>query len=200
MKLYYSQGSCSLASHIIMEEAGLKFDATRLDLSKGEQKKPEFLAVNEKAKVPTVVLDSGTVLTENPAIMSYIADITPQAKLLAPPGDVQRAKAQEWLAWCASTVHPSFGPLFHAGMNKPSDEAVANVQANLDRFDKWLTGKQFVLGDTFSIADAYTLVFYNWARKFKLNIGPHWLASVKALLARPGVQRALHTQGLKVEA
>lgn len=200
MKLYYSQGSCSLASHIVMEEAGLKFDAARLDLAKGEQKKPEFTAINEKAKVPTLVLDSGAVLTENPAIMSYVADTTPAAKLLPQVGDVERAKAQEWLAWSASTVHPSFGPLFHAPGGKASDEAVAAVQTNLDRFDKWLTGKKFVLGDKFSIADAYTIVFYNWGKKFKLNIGPHHLASVKALLEREGVQRALHTQGLKVEA
>src|SRR5258705_1676678 len=112
MKLYFSNGSCSLASHIALEEAGVKFEGQRLNLKEGEQNKPEFLKTNPKHKVPTIVLDDGTVLTENPAIISYVADTHPEANLLAKPGELARAKAQEWLAWCSSTPHSSFGPLF----------------------------------------------------------------------------------------
>ena len=111
MKLYFSNGSCSLASHIALEEAGAKFEAQRIDLREKEQQQPEYLAVNPKAKVPALVVDGGTI-TENPAIISYVADTHPQAKLLAAPGELARAKAQEWMAWCASTVHRDFSPLF----------------------------------------------------------------------------------------
>ncbi|HXU68189.1 MAG TPA: glutathione S-transferase N-terminal domain-containing protein [Polyangia bacterium] len=194
MKLFYSNGSCSLASHITLEEAGAKFEAVRVDLRAGEQKKPEYLAINPKAKVPALVVDAG-VITENPAIMSYVADTHPQAKLLAAPGDFARAKAQEWLAWCASTVHRDFSPLFR---DKDNADQLKLVQGHLDQLDAWLKGP-YVLGETFSIADSYTLVFTLWAGKFGLNVGPKMRASAKALLQRPGVQRAVQTQQLKIE-
>jgi glutathione S-transferase len=194
MKLFYSNGSCSLASHITLEEAGAKFEAVRVDLRAGEQKKPEYLAINPKGKVPALVVDAG-VITENPAIMSYVADTHPQAKLLAAPGDFARAKAQEWLAWCASTVHRDFSPLFR---DKDNADQRKLVQGHLEQFDAWLKGP-YVLGETFSIADSYTLVFTLWAGKFGLNVGPKMRASAKALLQRPGVQRAVQTQQLKIE-
>lgn len=194
MKLYYSNGSCSLASHITLEEAGAKFEAVRINLREGEQKKPEYLAINPKGKVPTLVVDGG-VITENPAIMSYVADTHPQAKLLAPPGELARAKAQEWLAWCASTVHRDFSPLFR---DKDNVEQRKLVQSHLDQFDAWLKGP-YVLGESFSIADSYTLVFTLWAGKFGLTVGPKMRASAKALMQRPAVQRAVQTQQLKIE-
>lgn len=195
MKLFYSSGSCSLASHITLEEAGAKFDAHRIDLRQGEQKSPEYRKINPKGKVPALQVSDESVITENPAIISYVADTHPQSSILAKPGELARAKAQEWLAWCASTVHVSFGPLFR---NKDDVEARKAVQANLDSFDQWLGGT-YVLGDTFSAADAYTLVFTLWAKKFGLTVGDRMTASAKALLARPGVQRAVTTQQLKFD-
>jgi glutathione S-transferase len=195
MKLYFSNGSCSLASHITLEEAGAKFEAQRINLREGEQKKPEYLKVNPKGKVPALVVDGGTVITENPAIISYVADTHPQAKLLAPPGDIARAKAQEWLAWCASGVHRDFGPLFR---DRENVEQRQLVQADLDKFEEWLKGP-FVLGDAFSAADAYTLVFTLWGLSFGFNLGPKMRASAKKLLERPAVQRAVTTQQLKFE-
>ncbi len=194
MKLYFSNGSCSLASHIVLEEAGAKFEAQRVNLREGEQKKPGYTAINPKAKVPTLVVDEG-VITENPAIMSYVADTHPQAKLLAAPGEFARAKAQEWLAWCASTVHRDFSPLFR---NPDNAEQKALVQSHLDNFEAWLKGP-YVLGDTFSVADAYTLVFTLWAPRFGFTLGPKMRASAKKLLERPAVQRAVTTQQLKFE-
>jgi glutathione S-transferase len=189
-----------MASHIALEEAEAKFEAIRLDLRQGDQNKPEFLALNPKHKVPTLVLDDGRVLTENVAIISYVADTHPHAKLLAPVGDFARAKAQEWLAWCASGVHISFGPLFGAMTKGGADEATRAVtQKNLELFNHWLEGKTFVLGEQFSGADCYTLVFYNWARLFKLEIGENIKKSVRVLIERPGVQRMMHTQNVKVE-
>ena len=194
MKLYFSNGSCSLASHIMLEEAGAKFDAQRLNLREGEHKRPEYLAINPKAKVPALAVDGG-VITENPAILSYIADTHPEANLLAPPGDLQRAKAQEWLAWCASTVHRDFSPLFRAPDNAEQRKL---VQSHLDQFEAWLAGP-YVLGERFSVADAYTLVFTLWGLRFGLTLGPKTRAAAKRLLERPAVQRAVTTQQLKFE-
>src|SRR5438094_3152485 len=98
MKLYYSKGSCSLASHIVLEEVGATFETQRINLREGEQKKPEYLQINRKGKVPALALDGGEVLTENPAIMSFIADTYPDARLLAAPGQLERYRALEWLA------------------------------------------------------------------------------------------------------
>jgi glutathione S-transferase len=195
MKLYFSNGSCSLASHIALEESGAKFETQRLNLREGEQNKPEFLKINPKHKVPTIVLDDGTVLTENPAIISYVADTHPQSNLLAKPGELPRAKAQEWLAWCASTVHPAFGPLFH---NKDNEEQKKVVQGYLDQYNEWMKGT-FVLGEQFSAADCYTLVFTGWATHFGVKIGDKMRKSAKALLQREGVKRAVTTQQLKFE-
>jgi glutathione S-transferase len=196
MKLHYSKGSCSLASHIALEEAGARFEAVRINLQEGEQRTPEYLRVNPKGKVPALEVEGG-VITENPAIISYVADTHPGARLLAEPGKLARARAQEWLAWCASTVHPSFGPLYRALREKaPIDDAMkAPVQANFDLYDRSLAGRQFVLGE-FGAADAYTLVFTLWAGTFGLRVGNDMLASARALLERPGVQRAVKTQEL----
>jgi glutathione S-transferase len=196
MKLYFSNGSCSLASMIALEEAGARYEGVRLNLREGDQAKADYLKINPKGKVPALVLDDGTVITENPAIMSYVADTHPDAALLPPPGEVARAKAQEWLAWCASSVHVAFGPLFGP---KRDDEAQRKlVQQNLDRYEQWLRGP-FVLGERFSAADTYTLVFTLWANMFGLTIGDKMRRSARALLERPGVQRAIKTQQLKFE-
>jgi glutathione S-transferase len=196
MKLYFSNGSCSLASHIALEESGAKFETQRINLREGEQRKPEYLKINPKHKVPALELDGGVVLTENPAIISYVADTHPEAKLLAKPGELARAKAQEWMAWCSSTVHISFGPLFR---NKDDEAQKKIVQENLDLYNEWLGGT-FVLGETFSAADCYTLVFTGWATLFGLKIGDKMRASAKALLKREGVKRAVTTQQLKFES
>lgn len=198
MKLYYSPGSCSLAAHIALEEAQATFEVHRLDLRSGEQHAPAYREINPKGKVPALQLDGGEILTENPAIISYVADIHPNAGLLGAPGTLARARAQEWLAWCAAGVHRDFGPLFAArkAQSAPAAAAVETVQADLDAIDQHLAGRRFVLGDRFSAADAYTLVFAGWAKLFGLRLGSHYKSAARALLDRPGVQRAIATQGL----
>jgi glutathione S-transferase len=192
MKLYFSNGSCSLASHITLEESGAKFETQRIDLRAKEQQSPAYLKVNPKGFVPALALDGGVVLTENPAILSYIADTHPQANLLAKPGELARAKAQEWLAWCSSTVHIGFKPLFR---NQDDEAQRKIVQGLLDQYNEWLGGT-YVLGERFCVADSYTLVFTLWGKRFGFRLGDRMLASAKALLARPAVQRAVTTQQL----
>src|SRR5215471_12924986 len=111
MKLYFSNGACSLASHIVLEEAGAKYEAVKVNLRDGEQRKPEYLKINWKGKVPALQLDGGQVITENPVIHAWVADAHPRAGLLAPVGELARARALEWTAWCASYVQPAFAPL-----------------------------------------------------------------------------------------
>jgi len=208
MKLYYSPGACSLAAHIVLEEAGAKYETVKLSLREGDQRKPEYLQKNPKAKVPLLELDNGEFLTENPAIQTYVADTYAQAGLLPPVGDLARIRALEWLAWCASSIHPAYGLLFgnkrlidgEEAQKSLFDKSVHNLQAQLDAFDRGLTGKTYVLGDRFSAADSYTLVFYNWAKNFPLKIGPAHKAAAEKLLTRPAVQRAFATEGLKAEA
>jgi glutathione S-transferase len=207
MKLYYTSGACSLASHIVLEESGAKYDTAQVNLREGEQRKPEYLKLNPKGKVPLLILDDGQPLTENPVIQSYVADAHPQAKLLAPAGQVARWRALEWTAWCASGVQPMFGPFFHASRSKdPAEQAAlrekgrTGLQPILALFDRGLEGKKYVLGDHFSIADSYTLVFYNWSKSFGLEVGAAHHLAVKTLLARPAIERVLAAEGIKIEA
>ena len=195
MKLYFSNGSCSLSTHIALEESGAVFETHRLNLREGEQKRPEYLAINPKGRVPALAVDGGRVLTEVPAVLSYIADTHPQASLLPPPGDFLRAKAQEWMAWCASTVHRDFSPLFR---DKEHVEQRKLVQSHLDQYDAWLK-EPYVLGDRFSVADCYTPVFTLWTLRFGLSLGPRMRAAAKQMLARPAVQRAVTAQQLTFE-
>ena len=195
MKLYYSNGSCSLTALIMLEEVGAKFDAQRLNLREGEQKKPEYLEINPKGAVPALQLDDGTVITEVPAVLSFIADTHPDKQLLAPVGQVLRAKQQEWMAWCSSGVHVAFKPLFR---NRDDENARKQTQTELDRYDAWIGGK-YIFGDEMCVADAYTVIFTRWALSMGFTVGAKMRASCKAMLARPGVQRAVTTQQLKFD-
>ncbi len=196
MKLYYSPGACSLAAHIVLEESGAKYEAQRVSLRDGEQRKPDYLKINWKGKVPALALEGGQVLTENPVIQSYVADTHARAGLLAPVGELERYRALEWLAWCASFVQPSIGPLWHPPVTDAQREA---AQKAIDHFDHHLQGKKFVLGDRFSIADSYTIVFWRWAKGLKLSPGAAHRSAVEQLLARPAVERVIADEGIKVE-
>jgi glutathione S-transferase len=202
MKLYYSPGSCALASHIVLEEIGKPFELEKVDLRAGQQRTPEYRSqVNWKGKVPTLKLDNGEMLTENPAIMSYLADINPQAGLLAPPGDLKRARAQEWLAWCASAIHPLFGRIFGRAAFTPeeTEKTRAALEQLLEQFSAHFEGKSYVLGEEFSIADSYTIVFYRWGRALDVKLGAAHKPAVEKLLTRPAVKRALEAEGIQVQ-
>lgn len=204
LTLFYSPGACSLATHITLEETGAPFEAYRVALAKGEQHTPEFLAVNPRARVPALRLDSGEVLTENPAILAYLAKTFPQAKLL--PTDVlAEARCLSMMAFLSSTVHPTFAHVFRPERFADDASAHATVRetgrrAYLDQLkeiDGLLAGKEWAQGQ-YTVCDPYLLVFYWWGTRIELPMTElaNYTAHKQRMLARPAVRRAIEREGI----
>jgi glutathione S-transferase len=196
--LYYAPSACSLAPHIALEETGEKFETKPIALRKGQQRTPEYVAVNPKSKVPALLID-GKPLTENVAILSYIAKRFPKANLL-PTGDLEREmQALSLLAWCTAGIQPVlsrfFGPLRIC--DAPGSEeatlklARAENDKNFSLVEKMLEGKEYVL-DRFSVVDCLLYVYFNWAKFHKLDLAayPNYAAHNERMAKRPAVQRA----------
>lgn len=205
MKLYFAPGACSLGIHILLEEIGKPYDAQAVNLRAGDQKKPEFVALNPKSKVPTLVRDDGSVLTEFPAIAYWLARTNPQAKLL--PEDAEgQARALEATDYAVSTVHmQGFSRLFGPANFGPSEADADKVRARgkeiiegaFSKLDKALAGRDYVLGSNFSVADAATFYVENWAGNFDITLPPHVAAHYARVKARPSVKRVFEKEGLK---
>lgn len=198
MKLYFSPGACSLSPHIVLREAGLKFDLEQVDLKAKKTKSGEdFWQVNPKGYVPTLKLDDGTVLTEGPAIVQYVADRKPEAKLAPPAGSIERLRLVEWLNFISTELHKGFSPLF--APDTPDAYKPIVTDRLVKRFsyvDSQLAGKQYLLGDDFSAADAYLFTICQWASFMKLPLDN--LGNLKAwrerVAARPAVKAALQAE------
>lgn len=199
LTLYYSPGTCSLTQHIALEEAGAAFDGKPISLKKGDQQKPEFLALNPKGKVPLLLID-GKPLTENVAIAHYLAKTFPEAKLLPSGSAEAEAQAISMLSWCSSGLHAGMSPLFgpQRVCDLPDSEvsvkrlAAANTAKNFALVEKILTGQDWALGD-WSIVDAYFFVFWRWANfhKLALDAYPNYAKHFARMSDRPAVKRAL---------
>lgn len=200
MKLYYSPGACSLASHIALHETGLPFDIEKfngatLKTETGE----DFLKINAKGYVPTLKLNDGNILTEGAAILQYIADQKPDSALAPQAGTLERYRLQEWLTYIGTEVHKSFSPLF----NKTAAEEVKNYTRDLlgkrlVYVESQLASKPYLMGNGFTVADAYLFVVLGWSSHVGFDLGPYpkireYLARVSA---RPAVQAALKAEGL----
>jgi glutathione S-transferase len=207
LTLYYSPGACSLAPHLILEEAGAEFEAVRVTLAEGANRKPEYLAINPHGRVPALAED-GWVLTENPAILAYLGRRFPESGVL--PGDLRlAARCEQLLAWSSSTVHVTFAQLWRAGRFVGDPALHEAVQARgrevlPDMFAEIeaLCGKgDWLVGDRFTVADTYPFVFRRWARRagFEVDAWPAWGAHAARVLARPAAQRALAREGLGAE-
>ena len=200
MKLYYSPGACSLSPHIVLREAGLAFDLVKANLQAHKlEDGSDFYAVNSKGYVPMLELDSGERLTEGPAIVQYIADQAPDKKLAPANGSMARYRVQEWLNFVTSELHKGIGGLFNPAM--PDDgKAVIRAKATdkLKWIDQQLEGKQYLMGDAFSIADAYLFTVANWTKMVGIDIsGMKNLSAFQArMAARPAVQAAMKAEGL----
>ena len=200
MKLYYSPGACSLSPHITAAEAGIDLTLVKVDTkTKKLEDGSDFLAVNPKGQVPTLVLDDGEVVTEGPVIAQILADLAPSSNLAPGNGTKARYKLQEWLNFITSEIHKGYSPLFKP--TTPDDYKPIARQQLAERYafiDKKLAGKDYLLGETFTVADAYLFTVSNWAKYVGLDLSPY--ANVTAFMgrvaARPKVQQALKAEGL----
>ena len=200
MKLYYSPGACSLSPHIVLLEAGVKFDLAKVEFpSKKTSDGEDFLAINPKGVVPTLRLDDGDVLTEGAVIVQYIADQAGNTTLAPAPGTKERLKVQEWLNYIASELHKSFSPLFNPAT---PDAYKAIVKTNLTKqfayLEKSLAGKDYLTGKNFTVADAYLFTILNWRHKHNIDISAYknLTAYFDRVGARPQVKEAMQSEGL----
>ena len=200
MKLYYSPGACSLAPHIALHEAGLAFEA--IPAPTKTHKLPDgtdFYSINPLGYVPYLTLDDSRSLHESAAIVQYIADQVPEKNLAPANGTFERYKMQEWLTFIGTELHKNFSPLFAPGT--PAETKSAS-QATLHKRLAWvegeLAGKDYLMGDTFSVADGYMFTVTNWAAYIKLDLSAytHLLAYRARVAARPAVVAAMKAEGL----
>jgi len=204
MQLYYAPGVCSLASHIALREAGANFDLARADIKTHKLADGgDFFAVNSKGSVPALKLDDGQLLTEGPAILQYIADKHPAAKLAPANGTIERVRLQEWLNFITAELHKTFSPLFDPSADpKVKEYFTAKLHKKLEWFNGALAGKTYLTGNDFSIADAYAFVVINWTSFVGIDLAkyPAIQAFQARVAARPKVQEALVAEGLKKAA
>lgn len=201
MKLYYSPGACSLSPHIVLRELGLEFDLERVDLAaKKTASGADFRQINPKGYVPVLQFDNGEVLTEGAAIVQYLADQRPDARLAPPAGSLPRVRLQEHLNFLASELHKAFAPLFNRSASEDVKKAAAeNVSRRLDNVEALLAdGRPHLMGDTFSVADAYLFVLSSWTKPTGIDLGkwPKLAAFAQRVASRPAVGAALRAEGL----
>lgn len=199
MKLYYTPGACSLSPHIVLQELGYDFKLEKVDLkTKKTESGKDYNAINEKGYVPYLTLDNGESLSEGIAIVQYLADQKPESGLAPEAGTLERARLNEWLAYISTELHKGFAPLF----GNPSENAAATIKERLlkrlEFVDRKLQGKQFLLGNHFTVADAYLFTILNWAKPTQVDISTYrnLTAFIKNISARPNVQKALKEEGL----
>ena len=200
MRLYFSPGACSLSPHIVLREAGLGFDLEQVDLKAKTTKNGEdFTRINPKGQVPVLGLDNGELLTEGPAIVQYIADRKPDAKLAPAAGSPDRYRLQEWLNFIASEVHKGTGPLFNSQLPEAWKTVVLEkLGSRYDYLSKHLEQNQYVMGSAFGVADAYLFTVLNWTNFVGIDLGkwPVLKAYSARIAARPAVQQAMTAEGL----
>ena len=199
MKLYFAPGGCSLSPHIVLREAGLTFDLESVDLKAKKLKNgADYYQVNPKGQVPLLALEDGEMLTEGPAIVQYIADKAPASGLIPPAGSKERYRAQEWLNFISSELHKNFSPLFRPntpdGYKPIAKENLANRFAYVD---KHLSNRPYLVGDKFTVADAYLFTILNWTKFQSIDLAP-WPNLLKFMARvgeRPTVKDALRAEG-----
>jgi glutathione S-transferase len=195
MKLYYSPGACSFSPHIVLREAGLAFDLVKASTKTHKlDDGTDYYTINPKGYVPLLELDDGQRLSEGPAIVQYIADQVPAKKLAPAAGTMERYRLQEWLNFITSELHKSFSPLFNPEMPETAKQVYkTKLEGRFKWVDEQLKGKTYLLGQDFSVADAYLFTVTGWSQYVGVNIAG--LANLKAFMervgARPAVQAAL---------
>jgi glutathione S-transferase len=200
MKLYYAPGACSLAPHIVAQELGTPVDLVKVDTRSHQTADGgDFMKVNPKGYVPALALDNGEVLTEGPVISQYLADQKPQSGLVPAAGSLERYRVQEMLGFINSEIHKTYSPLFDK--TTPADtreNRLAYLKKRYAFIDQKLQGRQFIVGDRFTVADAYLFTVTNWAAHVQLDLSgfPNLQAFQQRVAARPAVHKAMKAEGL----
>ncbi len=200
MKLFYAPGACSLSPHIILREGGFTFTLEKVDIrTKKTEAGADFLTINPKGYVPALQLDDGSLLTEGPAIVQFLADQVPDKKLAPASGTLERYRLQEALNYISTELHKGFSPLFNPAFPEEGKQLTRERLAlRLGHMDAQLANQPFVLGAQFSVADAYLYTVLNWSRHTKVDLEP--FAALRAfhgrVADRPAVQEALKAEGL----
>ena len=205
LTLYYSPGACSLAPHVALKELGVEFEGRPVRVAEGEHRSKEYLKINPRGRVPTLVAEGATI-TEVPAILTYLAWLKPDAPLLPRPGTIELAKACELMAWISSTLHIAYAQLWRPERFLPEsadstaliDYSRTLIRSHSSDVERWIAGPWF-LGDEYSVADAYLLPFYRWGNRIGLEMAkdyPRWAAWTRRMLDRPAVAKVIATEGI----
>ncbi len=208
IKLYYSPGACSLASHIVLEELGIAYEPVLVSLKDGEHKKADFLKINPRSRVPALNVD-GKILTETVAILTYLGGGYAERGLW--PRDTWRqAEALALMSWLSSTVHIAFAGIFrperYAASVVAQDDVKATSRVQLEKLfaeiEKMLTGKTFAMGGQYTVCDPYLLVFFRWGNRIGINMKerfPTWGKHAQRVASRPTVKRVFEAEGIQIE-
>jgi glutathione S-transferase len=206
VKLFFSPGACSLAAHIVLEELGLSYQTINVDLKTHTTEAGDYYKINPQGAVPVLQLEDGSLLTQNLAVLIYLGDLDTHYRLIPKPATLERSRCYEWLGFCNSDLHKSFGPLFRPAYFVDSEKAQAelishardNISKLMNMVDKKLPTNTYTLGKNFSVVDAYLFVFYRWLRglKFSPKHWPNYAALAERISERPAVQRVLLAEGL----
>jgi len=200
MKLYYSPGACSLSPHIVVSETGLNVELEKVNLAEHKTASgQDYMTINPKGYVPALQLDDGSVLTEGPAIVQYLADQKPASGLIPAAGAVDRYRVQEWLNFIGTELHKNFGSLFNkATPDATKESAKANITRRLAYLNDKLAGKQYLMGSNFTVADAYAFTIVNWTNFVGIDLKPYpnLAAYMGRVAARPKVLETLKSEGL----
>jgi len=200
MKLYYTPGACSLAPHIALREVGLNFELEKVDLaSKQTEDGGDFTKVNPKGYVPALRLDNGDILTEVAVLLQYIADENPNSQLAPKFGSIARYRLMEWLSFIATEVHKTLGALFNPSITPEwKNSQIATFGKRCDILVEQIDDKPYLLGEQFSIADAYLFTVLGWARFHKVDMSkwPTLTDYMGRVAKRPAVVKAMQMEGL----
>ena len=200
MKLYYSPGACSLSPHIVLREAGIAFEPVLASTKTHKlQDGTDYYGINPLGYVPMLELDDGTRLREGPAIVQYVADQAPNKNLAPANGTLPRYRLQEWLTFIGTEIHKTFSPLFNPATPEEAKSQFRDKLASRFEFvDKQLEGREYVMGEHFSVADAYLYVVTRWTKPMNIDISrfKNLTAHNARVDARPAVQEALKFEKL----
>lgn len=200
MKLYFTPAACSLAVHIVLREAGFKFDLEQVDLATKETASgSDFLKINPKGYVPALQLEDGQVLTEDQVILQYLADQKPKAGLAPGLGSMERYRLMEWLAFISTEVHKGFGPFWNPNTPEVTKQnALTLLSRRFDYLVARLADKLWLMGDNYTIADAYLFTVLRWSDYHKIDLSkwPLLSAYMERVATRPAVQAAMRAEGL----